>query len=135
MTDQANVQLADYLVRRGVVSTKSAEEYKERVRSGFKPLGKVLLEQRHLSIHQLAQLIQIQLDEPHIQLGELAVREGFCSREDLDAALTYHRENCPHILELALRDPNVDSLELVRTTAEYIRSAEYLTSILNIVPA
>jgi len=129
MIEQANVQLADCLVRMGVITSEAGEYYKARVRREFKPLGRILLDQRRLTIHQLAELILMQAEEPCALLGELAVREGHCTPDEVGEALAYQRESCPHILEMAYMDEDVDTLELIRGAAAYIRHAENLLAI------
>jgi len=99
---------------------------KDKVASAYMPIGRILLKQECLKIPQLAQLVQLQLEEPLAHLGELAVREGYCTPESLKECLRYQRENCPHILDLACQESGVDQADLMLHTAAYIRRLEHV---------
>lgn len=53
----------------------------------WRPLGEVLLREGCLSMKQVYTLVGMQADEPDVLFGELAVREGLCSKEDVEFAL------------------------------------------------
>ena len=130
MEETPDFGLADHLVQVGVLSAEVAEACKAHAVSGFKPLGRILLDRKCLALHQLSLLLQLQVVEPDALIGTLAVREGYCTVEDIEEALTYQRDVCPDFIDSALRDHGVDPIELARGTVSYIRHVEQRLSML-----
>ena len=57
-------------------------------------------------------------------VGELAVREGYCTEEEVDEALRLQREASPHALEAFLSEVPCDRERLTQVLIRYIRQLE-----------
>ena len=68
--------------------------------------------------------VQKQACEPHLRLGEIAVREGFCTQRDVLKAVQRQRETNPHPLEILLAEDSCDSKRLNKVLVRYIRQLE-----------
>jgi hypothetical protein len=69
------------LVEEGLISFSAALEIQAKAHAAWVPIGKFLRQGGHLTMNQLTHLLELQTSEPHARLGELAVREGFCTAE------------------------------------------------------
>jgi hypothetical protein len=112
------------LVGEGLISKTTAIGIRNRVQEAWIPIGEVLRGQGHLTTSQLMDLVQMQASEPHLRLGELAVREGFCSDRDIVEAISMQREANPHPLEILLADYPCDRDRLWSIVIRYLRQVE-----------
>ena len=83
------------------------------------PLGSILVSQGFLKLNQVSGLLEIQSQEPNQRIGDLAVREGYCTQEQIERALSIQQECCPGPIDLVLRTAPVKD-ELVRSLVKYI---------------
>jgi len=90
--------LLDMLVDEQILSIAAATNIRSRVEEAWVPIGKILRQRGHLTMAEMMHLLELQTAEPHLRLGELAVREHFCTEADLEEALRLQRENSPHAL-------------------------------------
>jgi xanthosine utilization system XapX-like protein len=118
------IGLLDMLVGEGLISKSTAIQIMNRVRESWIPIGEVLRGQGHLTTGELMDLVQLQAAEPHLRLGELAVREGFCKEEDLLDAVSMQRESNHHPLEILLADFPCDRDRLWNIVVRYLRQLE-----------
>lgn len=118
------IGLLDMLVGEGLITKSTAIQIKNRVRESWVPIGEVLRSQGHLTTSQLMDLVQLQAAEPHLRLGELAVREGFCAEQDLLDAVSIQRETSPHLVEILLADFACDRERLWSVVVRYLRQLE-----------
>jgi hypothetical protein len=88
------------LVHEGLLSAAAAAKHATD-RGSWIPLGTILVRSGHLTIEDLAILLEMQTDECHLRIGELAVREGYCTPEDVEKAL---------VAQTVLVDPPVQTL-------------------------
>lgn len=116
--------LLDLLVTQQVITPASAEKVKTRVRDAWLPVGKILRQRGHLTMGELMDLLQMQTAEPHLRLGELAVREGYCAEEDVQEVLRIQRETSLHPLEVLLGEPDCDRERLLEVVLRYVRELE-----------
>ena len=116
--------LLEILVEEQVITHSEADRLRGRVRDGWMPIGRILRQRGHISMSQLMDLLQMQTQEPHLRLGELAVREGHCTEEDTVVALLIQRESSPHPLEVLLAEVPFDTDRLCRALLRYVRSLE-----------
>ena len=90
----------------------------------WKPIGRILLEMKSLGPDQLMDLLALQAQEPTIRLGELAVREGYCTEAEIDDALAIQSASSPDAIELMLRDERIDSELMIQALVGYIHHLE-----------
>jgi hypothetical protein len=121
---QSRFDFLDFLVEVGVISPSLSETLKSRTRDEWIPLGKILRQQGHLTMGQLMELLQLQAREPDTLIGDLAVRQGQCTREDVLEALRIQFDSSPHPLELLLQDKTCDHDRLLAALARYVRRLE-----------
>ena len=109
------------LIEAGVLDEAFVEEHK-RVNAGrtWRPIGEILLAHGHLTREQFVELLNLQVKEPHLRFGALAVREGFCSEEVVEEAQVIQREKHPGLIPLLLRDRRVDGSKLAFALVRYI---------------
>ena len=116
--------LLQMLVLEGMISISTAARIQEKAHAEWKPIGQILREQGHLTVEQVIRLLQMQAAEPHLLLGELAVREGLCKERHVQEALRIQRETSPHVLERLLDDEGCDPSRLCRVLVRYVRQLE-----------
>jgi hypothetical protein len=76
------------LIESETLDRRLVDEYlRVHAELGPKPLGAILVQAGFLTVRQVATLLGMQADEPYVRIGELAVREGYCALEDVEAAL------------------------------------------------
>lgn len=78
----------------------------------------------YLTLRQIAGLVGMQSEEPHMRLGDIAVREGLCTVEEIQKALAVQRESCPGPVEVLLRDPRIEGEDLLEALLMYARYLE-----------
>lgn len=90
----------------------------------WRPVGEILIRSGVLTLRQVAGLIGMQATEPHMRIGDLAVREGLCTAKQIEVALRVQRESCPGPVELLLRDDRVEGDQLLDALLMYARFLE-----------
>lgn len=90
----------------------------------WQPLGEILIRSGVLTLKQVAGLIGMQATEPHMRIGDLAVREGLCDKEQLRVALEVQRKSCPGPIEVLLQSERVEGEELLDALLKYARFLE-----------
>lgn len=91
--------LLRFLVEQELISEEDAEAL-ETGASKRELLGHLLLRKRVLTIRQLMRALALQADEPQMRVGEIVVREGYATSEDVDRALEEQRTSRRTALEL-----------------------------------
>jgi len=99
-------------------------EFEQIIEQKWMPIGEVMLREGMLRMREVMALLGIQADEPGQRFGDLAIREGFCTQEQVGKALRIQRETCPHPLELLMRDQRLDQTSLFDGMVEYARYLE-----------
>jgi hypothetical protein len=112
-------ELWSHLVQRGVIEPSLADYLQRDAREGWVPLGKVLLQEGALSMQQLMALLQKQAIEPELRLGDLAIREGWCTQERVDQALKIQRAGRTDLAAL-LHRLDVDKDLLIDALLDYV---------------
>ncbi len=120
--------LLEMLVDEQLLPVSAAADIRTRVRDAWVPIGKILRQRGHLTMAEMMHLLEMQTAEPHLRLGELAVREHFCTEADLEEALRLQREGSPHPLEIVLTEIPCDRDRLCRVLLRYIRQLETRTA-------
>jgi len=120
--------LLDMLVEEQILSASVAAGIRGRVQEAWVPIGKILRQRGHLTMAEMMHLLELQTAEPHLRLGELAVREHFCTEQDLEEALRLQREGSPHPLEIVLTEMPCDRDRLCKVLLRYVRQLETRTA-------
>ncbi len=76
-----------YLVKHGVITSTQFIEALERQILSRPQLGALALEQGKLSVKEIFQVLQAQADDPRKLFGEIAVKAGMLSEDDLESLL------------------------------------------------
>lgn len=116
--------LLDVLVTEGALTIPAAERVRARAREAWLPLGKILRQQGVLTSEQLLELLDQQATRPGARFGELALEQQFYTEAQLERALALQRDLSPHLLELALHEPELDHDRLVPAVVRYLRLVE-----------
>lgn len=112
------------LVEEGVLTRDAAAELRQRVTDSWVPLGKLLRQRSLITMTQLLDLLDVKSREPSARIGDLAVRAGYCTREQIDVCLAQQRELSPHPLELLTRDRDCDPIRLCQALTRYVRELD-----------
>ena len=119
-----STQLLDMLVDDQLIDRDTRERILARTRDQWVPFGKILKQRGRLTMTQLMSLLEQQNESPELLLGELAVRAGYCTEEDVYEALRVQREISPHPLEVLVREVAVDRERLIAVFIRYVRRIE-----------
>jgi hypothetical protein len=114
----------DMLVLEGLTSPSTAWKLRSKVQESWLPIGRILRQRGRLTMDQMTRLLVMQTSEPNLRIGELAVREGYCTEEDIDEALRLQREASPHALEVFLKEVPCDREKVIEVMIRYIRHLE-----------
>jgi len=90
----------------------------------WKPIGQILLELKLLGAKQLMNLLAIQALEPELRLGDLAVREKYCTEADIERALELQRGSATGAIEMMLRDDRIENELLINALVGYVHHLE-----------
>ena len=107
------------------VSSEVVQELRQRWNpADWRPIGELLVRRKALSFSQVSHLIRLQLDQPYMRLGELAVREGYCTMEQVQQALDVQRKEFPGPIELLIDDDRLDRDIVLQALVAYSRMLE-----------
>ena len=110
---------------KGALDPQLIQEYRDTLTGRrWLPLGAILIKQKHLSVREIMTLLDIQASEPDMRIGDLAVREGFCTPEQISECLAIQAETCPGPIELMLRDTRLDEANVMEAVVGYIHFLE-----------
>jgi hypothetical protein len=115
----------------GVISEPTADGMEQQVRDRWMPLGRILLRERKITPDQMKTILRLQGVEPGMRVGDLAVREGYCDQEAVDAAIAFQRDGCPHPLSVLMEDEEVDRDALLASLYGYVRHLEGRVQVLD----
>lgn len=112
----------DYLAAERLLPADRIEAVR---RSASAPqIGKILLDRGALDVRQLMNIVYQQADHPEIRFGELAVRAGYISEEELLLALREQRLLRRHPAEILLEQGTMELAHLVRALVGYAKLQE-----------
>lgn len=115
----------------GVITAPTAEGMEQQVRDSWMPIGRILLRERKLTPDQMLTILRLQGAEPGQRVGDLAVREGYCDQEAVDAAIEFQRKGGPHPLAVLLDDESIDRDALLTALYGYVRHLEGRAQVLD----
>ncbi len=119
----------NHLIAANAFDESLLNEMKMAVRlSPWRPFGAILVELGYMRLGQVAHLLRIQADEMHMRIGALAVREGFCTTDQIENALAVQRERNVTPIDVLVADERVDQRRLMRGLARYIADLEAIAS-------
>jgi hypothetical protein len=90
----------------------------------WRPVGEILIRSGVLTLRQVAGLIGMQATEPHMRIGDLAIREALCTKEQIMDALRIQRASCPGPIEILMQDERIEGEELLDALLKYARFLE-----------
>lgn len=122
-TNSQNPLLA-YLLSEGLISEMEVRDLARTAGADCMPLGQILVRHKIISIQDLLKSLTYQDDHPDAPVGELCVRNGFCTQEQIDAALELQSRSAPHSLLVLLNAFGVSNGDLLRAIAEYVANLE-----------
>lgn len=112
------------LVLDGLTSSSTAQKLRSQVQEAWLPLGKILRQRGRLTMEQMMRLLVMQTTETNLRFGDLAVREGYCTADDIEEALRLQREASPHALDVFLEEVPCDREQVIQVMIRYIRLLE-----------
>ncbi|MFN0006971.1 MAG: hypothetical protein ACKVXR_03610 [Planctomycetota bacterium] len=116
--------LVTLLVQEGFLSESAAAELDLPAGTPWASIGSVLIERGKLTMDDLAALLEMQTLEPHLRLGEIAVREAYCTSADVEQALWAQAAASRPPLDLLLAEIQGDRERLCRVLLRYIAQLE-----------
>jgi uncharacterized protein YaaQ len=120
---------ATYLYRRGLVSAEQIIEASIRQSDRRIPLGRLALECKKLSIHQVAKILDAQIEEGQ-RFGQLAIRMGFLSERDVAYLLMVQNDRLPALrqilVEMRALDPATMEVEFKNAQRAAVANDELL---------
>lgn len=113
------------IVQHHVLSLDRVAAYRDAANPDrWVPLGRILIREGYLSVRQVMGLVSMQAEEPRMRIGDLAVREGLCTREEIQECLAIQSRLSPGPIQLVLRDGHAASDRLVNALVGYIHYLE-----------
>jgi hypothetical protein len=115
------MQFAMYLVDNGVLT---CEEYYEasKLQMHSRPqLGALAIEARRLTVKQVFAVLSMQCDEPNTKFGELAVRLGYLTDDDIAQLLAQQEKRARPLLEVLVENDFLSAEVAEQHYAEYRR--------------
>ena len=114
-----------------VLDPEFLEEYQRTMESQpQQPLGALLIKAKYLGVRQVMRLLEIQIDEPNLRLGELAVREGYCTPEQIDECLCVQRDSVPSPIDSIANDSRLNEKKMREALVGYVHYLERLLFVL-----
>jgi hypothetical protein len=118
-TGEDPMQFAMYLVDNGVISCEEFFEALKLQMSTRPQLGALAIETRRLSFRQVFAILRAQCDEPNTMFGELAVRLGYLSDEDVNSLLAEQAGRAMPLLEVLVENGFLSPEAAERHYADY----------------
>lgn len=112
-----------FLVERRILSADQATEIRSQVVRSAPQVGKILLERGAMDVRQVMQVVYMQADDRQL-FGELAVREGFLSQEDLRLALREQHQMRKHPAEALRETGAIEVNTLFAALVDYLKHLE-----------
>jgi hypothetical protein len=113
------MQFAMYLVDNGILSCEEFFEALKLQLHSRPQLGALAIETRRLSFRQVFSILRTQCDEPNSLFGELAVRLGYLTEEDIAQLLAEQAGRAMPLLEVLVENGFLTSELAEQHYAEY----------------
>ena len=112
------------LVEERLLTASAAARIEKGIRESWTPLGTILVRLGHMTMGDLATLLEMQSYEPQLRLGDLAVREGYCTQRGVEKAVRVQLAASPPPPEVLLSEIPGDRERLCRVLLRYIGQME-----------
>jgi len=113
------MQFAMYLVDNGVISCEEFFEALKLQLHSRPQLGALAIETRRLSFRQVFSILRTQCDEPNTMFGELAVRLGYLTEEEIAQLLAEQAGRAMPLAEVLVDNGFLSSELAEQHYAEY----------------
>ena len=110
-----------YFVETGVFDEELCRMCFENSDSTLQPLGRWLVNMGAIDLDQVLELLTMQKEDPSARIGDLAVRSGMCSEEDVDRALADRQRGSRFPVELMLFDDPTGDEPFFGAMIRYVR--------------
>jgi hypothetical protein len=115
------MQFAMYLVDNGVLSCDEYYEAAKLQQHSRPQLGALAIEARLMTVKQLFAVLSLQCDEPNTRFGELAVRLGFLTAEDLTQLLAEQERRAKPLIDVLVDEDFLSAEDVEHHYAVYRR--------------
>ncbi|MCK6548168.1 hypothetical protein L6R52_20115 [Myxococcota bacterium] len=87
MSTYGQLDFLGFLVRQGSLSADQAGELRRTLELGSAPIGRLLMLLGFIDAKDVVHILELKRQSPGLRFGELAVREGLVTKEQLAVAL------------------------------------------------
>jgi hypothetical protein len=115
------MQFAMYLVDNGVLSCEEYYEASKLQQHSRPQLGALAIEARRLTVKQVFAVLSLQCDEPNTRFGELAVRLGYLTDDDISQLLAEQERRATPLLDVLVENDFLSAEVAEQHYAEYRR--------------
>jgi hypothetical protein len=115
------MQFAMYLVDNGVLSCEEYYEASKLQQHSRPQLGALAIEARQLTVKQVFAVLSLQCDEPNTRFGELAVRLGYLTDDDISQLLAEQERRATPLLDVLVENDFLSADLAEQHYAEYRR--------------
>jgi hypothetical protein len=115
------MQFAMYLVDNGVLTCEEFYEASKLQMHSRPQLGALAIETRRLTVKQVFSVLSLQCDEPNTKFGELAVRLGYLTDDDLAQLLAEQEGRAKPLIDLLVDNEFLSAEVAEQHYAEYRR--------------
>jgi hypothetical protein len=87
MGSYGHLDFLGFLVRQGSLTSDQVGELRKNLEVGSAPIGRLLMMLGYLDAKDIVRILELKRQSPQLRFGELAVREGLVTSEQLAIAL------------------------------------------------
>jgi len=113
------MQFLVHLVRSGVLTAEQAIDAIDAQLRSMKPLGKLALESRMMTVREVMTVLERQAEVPDIMFGETAVELGFLTQDKVAALLATQRRQRLSLDQVLINMGGVPAPELAIIRQRY----------------
>ncbi|MFT5051411.1 MAG: hypothetical protein ACI8QZ_002827 [Chlamydiales bacterium] len=109
----------------GTLDNSLVDEYRHVVNERpWKPIGRIMIEEGHVTMRQMSRILGMKVDEPDLRVGDLAVRENFCTHTQVEECLAIQSEQAPRPTERIQNESEMDDEQRYDALIGYISFLE-----------
>jgi hypothetical protein len=124
------MQFAMYLVDNGVISCEEFFEAAKLQLNTRPQLGALAIEMRRLTFRQVFAILRAQCDEPNTLFGELAVRMGYLTEDDVSKLLAEQASRAQPLMDVLVENDFLSPEMAEHHFAEFRRCMHHASSLL-----
>jgi hypothetical protein len=121
------MQFAMYLVENGVISCEEFFEALKLQLHSRPQLGALAIDTRRLTFRQVSAILRVQCEEPNELFGEIAVRLGYLTEEQLAELLAEQASRAQPLAEVLVENGFISAALAEQHYAEYRRCLQEST--------